>query len=133
MPYKIQIESSFSRDMKSFKKNARLKQEIGEHLESILADPGAGKRLSSNMEGLFNYGFGSKPQYRIIYRLYNCCDMGVADCPPFQEGDGDTEEGCKGLIQFLFIKTREECNNLYNFKKKYFELSEKEGYDIDLG
>lgn len=124
MPYKVRTNSSFQRDFKVFKKNKPAKELIARHVEDVISNPGSGSPYESNLSGLYKLTFGDRPQYRIIYRLYQCCDMKQEDCDP----PGNQE--CKGLIQLLYVKTREECNNLYKKEKSYFDQSIIDGYSI---
>jgi mRNA-degrading endonuclease RelE of RelBE toxin-antitoxin system len=123
MSYKVSVESSFRQDLKSFKKNPQAEKEIKEGVLQILDNPMAGEYLRGNLSGIRKISIGRRPEYRIMYRLYQCCNPDKDNCEVciVKTDDEIPAEECMGLIQFVFVKTREECNNLYGLSKKYFD------------
>lgn len=127
MPYKTSYLTRFERDVKAFKKNKSMKNLIFEQVKAIVENPGIGKALVANLDGLYNVGFGDHREYRLLYRMYACCQRPneITECPVADPLVSDNE--CEGVVSFIFIKTREECNNLYRKKKAYFDETLTEG------
>ncbi len=76
----------------------------------------------------YNFGFGRKPEYRILYQLRPCacCQQIQPSALSCTEIDG--LDACEVLFIFGLILTREECNNLYSTRKKdipIFDLPEE--------
>lgn len=114
MAYQVAHTTNFERDMKQFKKNKPAKLLILEKVKEIIANPSIGEDYLHNLQGFKKYSFGESPQYRLIYTVMSCC--------PYEEKCGTEQEtGCNGLINFVFIRTREECNQLYKKDAAYFE------------
>ncbi|MEN9612911.1 MAG: hypothetical protein RLZZ628_3725 [Bacteroidota bacterium] len=123
MPYKIAYRSSFERDLKAFKKDKLMKQAIQSQLERLVEQPTMGKLLLGQWSGFYNVSFHQRPELRILYVLYPCCPLAVKEqslCrfDDLQDIAPDTD-ACEGMIEFVFVKTREECNNLYAKDSKY--------------
>lgn len=126
MPYKVSFTSRFERDSKTFKKNKLAKTLIKEQIERIIENPNIGEMMSGNIFPFMKSAFGESPQYRILYVKYDCClivkdnkqgsDCKFDDLEPLEE-----VAECEGMIEFAFVRTREDCNNLYKQSKKYFE------------
>jgi mRNA-degrading endonuclease RelE of RelBE toxin-antitoxin system len=124
--FKVVAESSFRKDLKKYKKEKHLKEAAYQAYLNTLEDPGSGIPYVANMKGLrkqvVEYG---QSEYRLIYRLYECCghfDSLEETCTfgPNEEG----MEACSGAVQFLFFRSREECNNLYKKGRSFFGDSE---------
>lgn len=112
--YKRSPSSRFQKDItRLFKKNKKLAQELFTHLQAIKNNPTGYHFMTGNLKDLYHYNFGRRPEYRIVYAVTVCCDQ--PDCP--SDEDIAQGESCSGLIDLLFIATREECNNLYNKKR----------------
>lgn len=120
MPYRLKIQSSFEKDAKFFKNNHELKKEIAYWISRIVQTPEIGELLKGSWEGYRKIGFHTKPQVRIIYRLYPCCTDEVKEAQICRFESVETES-CAGLVDFIFVRTREDCNNLYAKSKKYSE------------
>lgn len=121
MNYKIVYSSSFERDLKSFKKDKRQKQDIKLAIDEILENPLSGNPMSGNFDRFFKYAFSDKPSIRILYVLYPCCQTGGDSCKFIDNENLDEDSqitSCIGVIHFVFVKTREACNNLYQRSKK---------------
>lgn len=127
MPYKVSFHSRFERDVKAFKKDKPVKKLIFEKVQAIVENPDIGTAYERDLLGFYKLSFGEQPEYRLIYRRYNCCQKmdGENECPV---PDPDTaNDKCEGVVSFVFIRTREECNNLYRREKAYFEGTILEG------
>lgn len=118
MAYKIRMAAGFAKDSKQFKNQESAKKQIKIWLESIIKNPEIGESLKGSWDGYKKVGFHSKPQIRIIYKVYACCTAEMKLTGECRFGE-ESEEDCDGLIDFIFVKTREECNNLYAESKKY--------------
>lgn len=125
MAFKVSYTKNFGRDAKAFKNNKPLKAIIPDILSQIIENPLAGEPLLGNMDGLYKYCFGERPQMRILYVVYDCCNSQNEDksnCKVWEdEPPHNPEEACKGIIDFIFFRTREACNNLYAKDKRYFK------------
>jgi mRNA-degrading endonuclease RelE of RelBE toxin-antitoxin system len=127
MPYKVSFHSQFERDVKAFKKNKPVKKLVFEQVQAVIENPGKGEPMVANMLGVYKVSFGERPQYRLLYRKYECCQKPgeEIECPV---SDPDTpNDECKGVVTFIFVKTREECNNLYKKERVYFDGTTTEG------
>lgn len=124
MPLRIHQFKNFEKDAAKFKNNAVQKEEIQSAIIQILDDPSIGKPLKGNLRGMVNFGFSKSPQLRIIYAYYECCqlqDQRPSDCQHEDVYEIEEDEVCEGIIDFLFVRTRESCTNLYRKNKKYFK------------
>ncbi|MCA6364396.1 MAG: hypothetical protein IM638_15270 [Bacteroidetes bacterium] len=89
-------------------------------MNEIHHNPASGELLKHNLQGLTSYHFNRKPEMRIIYAVYSCHERkeGILSCRFDDILHTDEElETCNGLIEFLFVKTREELNNGYKVIK----------------
>ncbi len=130
--YKIIYNRRFVSDSKAFKNDKPLRILIQGRIMDIVSAPEDGEPLTGNMDGIRKWKFNNKStQYRILYRLYRCCGSPDtnANCIIAQ----DTEVGppeCQGLIHFLHVQSREDCNHLYGQKKKYFDETFLDDMDL---
>jgi mRNA-degrading endonuclease RelE of RelBE toxin-antitoxin system len=120
MAYKIAFRNSFERD---FKKLKPLTQNfVLDVADKIQERTLYGEQLKGSFQGFYKFPFGHKPEYRLVYKMYDCriVDNGNPVCM-FDDIEHTMEEllKCNGLIEFVLIKTREEMNNLYTKPKKY--------------
>jgi mRNA-degrading endonuclease RelE of RelBE toxin-antitoxin system len=119
MAYKISFRSSFERDFKKLK--PRIQNFVLNVADKIQEGTLHGERLKGNFQGFYKFPFGHKPEYRLVYKTYDCriVDHGNPVCM-FDDIEHTWEEllECNGLIEFVLIKTREEMNNLYAQPKK---------------
>ncbi len=125
--FQFKFRTSFLADLKFFKKD-KAKQELIQHCcKEIIANPYLGSFLKSNMQGYLNFEFARKPELRILYKIYYCCDnhQKIQGLCRFEYANVCSYQ-CYGLIDFVFCKTREECNQLYKQSKKYFQQYERE-------
>ena len=120
MAYKIAYRSSFERDFK--KLNSNIQNYILDIADKIQDGTLQGEKLKGNFQGFYKVPFGHKPEYRLVYKIYDCKinKDGKADCM-FDDIEHTIEEllECNGLIEFILIKTREDMNNLYALPKKH--------------
>lgn len=124
MTYRVALRTSFIKDFKKFK--GEVKKSVVDALEQIQKNPSCGSQLKNNMEGFQRFRFNSKPQYRIVYTVYNCpSDGNHKDCFYEEECKDEDLTNCEGLIDFVLVKTREEMNNLYSRKKPWFDNLKK--------
>lgn len=120
MSYRVVHLSSFQKDVKGFKKQPSIVSEAKEKILEIIENPATGGFLLKSWEGFQKVSFHNKPEIRLIYRVYPCCML--KDIEHKNESciyEDEVLEDCSGLIDFVFMKTREECNNLYALSKKY--------------
>lgn len=125
MSYQVCFTNHFKHDSKAIApdRNKKLQDDIKNELAAIIENPKAGEVMKNNMSGLLKHSFGNKPAIRILYTLRECkCannDTGTVDvddeCPP------DQIDNCEGVIVFVIIRTREDCNKIYKQGKKYFQ------------
>lgn len=115
MAFKVQKVTAFDRDVKSFKDNKSAKEHLSEAFFKILEDPTEGKQMTGNLKGCRSYAYGNKPEYRILYFLFECCNKGETDCDQcrIQNDDDVAVNECEGLVKMIKVGTREEFNNWY--------------------
>jgi len=120
MAYKISYRKSFERDYKRLK--PYIQNFILNVADKIQDSTIQGEELKGNFKGFYKFPFGHKPEYRLVYKIYNCriFKNGNVMCM-FNDIEHTDEElqVCNGLIEFVLVKTREEMNNLYARPKKY--------------
>jgi mRNA-degrading endonuclease RelE of RelBE toxin-antitoxin system len=120
MAYKVSYRSSFQRDFKKLPLPFRnFILDIADHIQCGKIE---GEKLKGNFRDFYKFPFGHKPEYRLIYKLYDCRikEKSNVKCQ-FDDIEHTIEElqSCNGLIEFVLIKSREEMNNLYDQSKKY--------------
>jgi mRNA-degrading endonuclease YafQ of YafQ-DinJ toxin-antitoxin module len=122
MSYKISYFSAFKNDVKALKNNKKVSEDLQKVLLAIVDAPFDGALLVGAWAGFRKIGFGNNPQFRLIYSVSGCCvndtddtDGNVKEC---EYTDGNSTD-CSGVIDFIAVKTRENCNNLYAKSKKY--------------
>ena len=102
---------------------------IAENCKKVLANPNLGEAYMGNLIPLWKYKFEyNDSEFRIIYTFYTCCDEKQKEGQKcrFEVRNEDNEviendfdfSFCAGLVHFIWVKAREECNNLYD-KAKY--------------
>jgi len=120
MAYKIAFRSSFERDYK--KLDFRIQNYVLDIADKIQNGTLQGEKLKGNFNEFYKFPFGHKPEYRLVYKIYDCRVQknGNPMCM-FDDIEHTIEEllECNGLIEYVLIKTREEMNNLYSKPKKY--------------
>ena len=119
MAYKIAYRGCFERDFKKIKPNVQnFVLDVADKIQSGILQ---GEKLKGNFSGFFKFPFGHKPEYRLVYKIYECL-INKEDNPNcmFDDIEHTIEEllECNGLIEFILIKTREEMNNIYKLPKK---------------
>ena len=127
MAYKISFRSSFERDFKKLRPH--IQEFILDIADKIQERKIQGEELKGNYRSFYKFPFGHKPEYRLVYKIYDCrrYQNGNPICL-FDDIEHTREEilECSGLIEFVLIKSREEMNNLYSKSKKYIRnLSRK--------
>ena len=120
MAYKVAHRSSFERDFKKLKTSVQdFVLDIADQIQNKTLQ---GEKLKGNFQGFCKFSFGHKPEYRLVYKIYDCRieKDGNPQCI-FDDVEHTIDEllNCNGLIEFILIKTREEMNNLYAQSKKY--------------
>lgn len=128
MPYKISHRQSFVRDLKDFKQNKLQKEAILDAVKRIIENPLLGETLVGawSETGFRKISFMNRPQLRLFYVLYPCCPLALKEkesCRFDEITDNQVipNNDCLGFVEFVFIRTRESCNNLYAKDKKYIE------------
>lgn len=121
MPYQEYVKNTFKQDLKAFKNTPAFK-DVKAAIIKVLDNPEAGEPMVGNMAGILKVSFydrpGKKknqPYLRLLYKVKACCDQ--TEC---EYGD-KPETTCDGVIILMFVKTREDCNNLYSLSKSYFD------------
>ena len=120
MAYKVAYRSSFERDFKKLK--PPVQNFILNIADQIQNETLQGEKLKGSFQGFCKFSFGHKPEYRLVYKIYNCrIEKDRSLKCMFDDIEHTTEEllNCNGLIEFILIKTREEMNNLYAQSKKF--------------
>jgi addiction module RelE/StbE family toxin len=120
MAYKISYRSSFERDFKKLKPD--IQKFVLDTADKIQNGTLQGEKLKGNFNGFYKIPFGHRPDYRLVYKIYDCRinKDGQPKCM-FDDIEHTIKEllECDGLIEFILIKTREEMNNLYAQSKKH--------------
>ena len=123
MAYKIAYRSNFERDFK--KLDYRVQNYVLDVADKIQNGTLQGERLKGSFQGFYKFPFGHKPEYRLVYKIYDCriSKDGNPKCM-FDDVEHTAEKllTCSGLIEFVLIKTREEMNNLYSQSKKHIKI-----------
>jgi len=120
MAYKVSFRSSFERDFK--KLNPPVKSLVLDIADQIQDKTLQGEKLKGDFHGFCKFSFGRNPEYRLVYKIYDCrIEKGGNIKCMFDDIEHTEEEllNCNGLIEFVLIKTRETMNNLYAQSKKY--------------
>ena len=120
MAYKIAYRSNFKRDFK--KSNLRIRNFVLDIADKIQDGTFQGEKLKGNFQGFYKFPFGYKPEYRLVYKIYDCrIDKDGKSTCIFNDIEHTPKEllECSGLIEFVLLKTREDMNNLYAQPKKY--------------
>lgn len=119
MAYKISYRSSFGHDFKKLK--PQVQNFVLNIADKIQNGTLQGEKLKGNFQGFYKFPFGHKPEYRLVYKVYDC-KLNTDENPKcmFDDIEHTIEEllECNGLIEYVLIKTREEMNNLYAQSKK---------------
>jgi len=122
MAYKVAFRSSFERDFK--KLNPTVQSFVLDIADRIQNRTLQGENLKGSFRGFYKYPFGHKPEYRLVYKIYDCRieKDGTPKCL-FDDIEHTSVEilDCSGLIEFVLVKTREEMNNLYGLSKKHIK------------
>jgi mRNA-degrading endonuclease YafQ of YafQ-DinJ toxin-antitoxin module len=119
LEYKLSYYPQFEKSVKKIaKKDKELGQEILEQISLILKDPHSFDKLKGNLKEFNSCHFHRSPEYRILFKVYHCsiidkkgnavCEINEDDCP----------ETCKGMIDLIFVETRETFNRLYKMNNK---------------
>ena len=79
-----------------------------------------GEPLRGNWRQYQSWHFHRRPEYRIVYRTYDCRTAeNPATCALHEHTECQPElVDCAGLIDFVLIGTREEFNRLYKLRQK---------------
>lgn len=123
--YKLYFRKDASRSLKKIKKSnsKSFVSEFLEIFEEIQNDPYlAGEPYSGSLQGFYKYVHGESPEYRIIFSVYEK-DFMIENSGEFEDCElsEDDFQTIDGLVDIIWIKTREDCNNLYKQKSKYFQ------------
>jgi mRNA-degrading endonuclease RelE of RelBE toxin-antitoxin system len=90
----------------------------------IAKEPAKGEVYVGNLSGFFKFKYGKSPQYRIIYKVYSIDEI-KSNPEEFEDIDIKSLENCEGIIDLIFLRTREECTSLYAQPKSYFKTKER--------
>lgn len=119
MAYNVSRQPSFERRFKKCPPDIQL-EVLDVIAPQIEANPRIGEQLRGNWRLYQSFHFHRKPEYRLIYRFYECrssdqpakCTLDYhTDCDP-------VVKTCHGLIDYVLIGTREQLNNDYKLDKK---------------
>ena len=70
MAYKIAYRSCFERDFKKLK--SYIQNYVLDIADRIQAGTLQGEMLKGNFQGFYKFPFGHKPEYRLVYKIYEC-------------------------------------------------------------
>ena len=70
MAYKVSFRSSFERDFKKLKPHVQ--DFILDISDKIQDGTLQGEKLKGNFREFYKFPFGHKPEYRLVYKMYNC-------------------------------------------------------------
>lgn len=123
--YKLCLRKDAIKSLKKIKKSnsKTFVAEFEEIFKELCEDPyKAGIPYVGNISGFYKYCHGDSPEYRIIFSIHE--KQQICDEP--EEFDdlelsNDEMENFSGIIDIVFLKTREECNNLYKQNSDYFK------------
>lgn len=122
LEYKVTHRPQFEKSIKKLKtKNSLLVEEILAQADLIQKDPSQFEKLTGNLKGLYSAHFHRNPEYRMLFKVYECrIKEKKADfkCSLYEFTEDNDPTNCKGLIDFIFVETREEFNRLYKLPKK---------------
>ena len=121
MTFKLASYSCFNKDLKSLSKQMQIetKEAIGE----IQNNPSIGEQMKGGLKHITKYAYFHNPAMRILYSV-NICEPdseGKKICSHKIEHDVGEIETCNGIIDFIHVKTRQECDNLYSKVKQLQE------------
>lgn len=121
MAYFLIASSAFNKDAKALSDSQ--KEFLKKLIKDIQLNPTLGKFLKGNLVGYRSVAFSRSPELRLIYQVHKCHHengkCAVEECQVKDSND------CSGYLHLNFVKTREECNNLYARKKRYFEKQKR--------
>lgn len=131
MPYKVSYHSSLAKDLKAFKKSRPIKELIQLKMEEVIKNPDIGAVYEHNIAGIYKLRFEyDKTSYRLLYKKYACCKTTDLTVCPFEENEGMKDDECQGGVDFLFVRTRDNCDNLYKKDAAYFDNKSIPGMEI---
>lgn len=121
MPFNVTTRRYFKNKFK--KLNKQLQIEVLNITDEITSNPFKGDKLKNNLSDFHSFHFHRSPEYRIMYRVY-LCHKQDSKSNYFCELENKIEHNeidikdCNGLIDYIFLDTREEFNNLYKLTGK---------------
>lgn len=123
MPYKVTHRPQFAKAIRKLqKKNPRLVEEILVEADRIQANPTQYEALTANLKGFSSAHFHRNPEYRIMFKVYECQKQAEKSkeyyCELAEITQCEDRKECNGLIDFVFVDTREEFNKKYKLTKK---------------
>lgn len=133
MPFKVVLHTKFL--PKQLKKNKQQKVELKKLVEDIAEDPNIGTPLKGKESLFLKFKFGSKPEYRIIYTVYECREKTSNSCiqPLIGKSCGESNLECEGCVFFVMCRTREDLGKNYDGAKeilhRYLENINREKKD----
>lgn len=118
MPFQLTAKKTFIRDIKKLcRKDKALKNYIQGEIEKILLGEVKGEQLRGNLKGARKHKFGRKPEMRLIYAVGLCSALNECSFKYPESGEHSISECC-GVVTLIWVRSREEMNNLYNKSKK---------------
>jgi len=94
----------------------KMKSEVEKSILLIIENPFIGESLSGNLRGLKKFRIYGKPEYRIIYAVYECEE--APEACRFSLCESEEKETCLGIIDFLDAGSREAINHFYKKPRK---------------
>lgn len=124
--YKLAYRKEVEKTLKKIKRSNSKKfvEEFKEIFKVIAEQPENGQPYVGNLEGFYKYVHGERPQFRIIYQFYSIEEI-HGNRAQFEDISDDELEEMDGLVDLVFLRTREDCNQLYKESKAYFKAKKR--------
>jgi len=122
LSYKITYRPQFEKSIKKIAKtNPQLANDIFDLADKIQLEPSSYPSLKGNLSTFKSVHFHRNPEYRILFKIYEChkeSKNNIHECLLHEITLDSEPQNCKGLIDFVFVETRETFNRLYKLSKK---------------
>jgi len=124
LPYKHQISEKFNKDFNSL--DIKCRENAKEHGIAITNNPHIGKRYTGKWSSFMKYDLTlNSIHYRVVYAIYYCKKQKEDKtyyCSNNITHHNDQLQYCEGLIDYVYFKTRQAMDNLYNIGLKDVSL-----------
>ena len=122
MPFKFNGNNRFFKDFNSLPDDIR--KVALSHGIAITKDPHIGEKATGRWRDFWKFDFVSKASYRIIYTVYYCRQNntdGGFYCLNSIKHYNEELSTCNGLIDYVFVKTRQAMDNIYRLHKNQID------------